>query len=57
MSRQTQDPSRINAVRFRKHFPYRTAVGLSQPSAGTLTQAVQRVDNITFNLGAIRRGR
>ena len=26
MSRQTQDPSRINAVRPREHFMYRTAV-------------------------------
>jgi len=32
MSRQTQDPSRINTVRLRKHLPYRTAVGLTRPS-------------------------
>jgi hypothetical protein len=37
MSRQTQDTSRINAVRSSKHFLSRTAVRLSRPSTPTST--------------------
>jgi hypothetical protein len=38
MSRQTQETRRINAVRLSKHFPYRTAVGLSRLSTPATLQ-------------------